>query len=283
MKSTLRILFSMLFIFSLVAQEKFLSFGLEFESVSDRNLINNGGKAVITLPGKVDFHTLETSKEGIPSKSSRAFLRCSISPLNFFSIYGKVGFTSLDWNVSLENPPGEPGTPPQELKFKGNISFIWGVGAKVKVFEIAGFKAEINADYITYKPDGKMYINGIEFKEFEEEQFRIQHGGGEVKYRVDTAVNEIIAGIILSKKFGKLTPYLGGGYIDMKPKTSWFMEGTPADIGNVKYDIELNSKMKENVYLIGGVNINIFGPVHLNLAFRTKGVSTSSANLNFVF
>jgi hypothetical protein len=264
-------------------EEKILSFGVEFENVSDRNLVNNGGKAVITLPGRVDPHTLESSKEEISSKSSRAFLKCSFNPVNFLSIYGRVGFTNLDWNVTLQNPPGEPGTPPQTLRFEGNISFIWGIGAKLKIFEIAGFKAELNADYLTYKPDGKCYINDIEFKEFEEEQFRIQHGGGEVKYRIDTDTKEFSAGILLSKKFWKFTPYIGGGYIDMKPKSTWVVEGTPTDIGNVRMDIEFNSKMKENIYLIGGVNINILGPLNLNISLRTKAVSTLSANLNLSF
>lgn len=283
MKSIVKIFLIMVFIVPLAGQEKLVSFGVEFESVSDRNLIDDGGKVIITLPKGSQTHFLGASKESISSKSSRAFLRCSLHPLHFLTVYGKAGFTSLEWGFTLPNPPGEPGTPPQDIKFKGDISFIWGVGAKVKIIEIAGFKAELNADYLTYKPKGKFYIMGIEFKEFEEEQFRIQHGGGEVKYTMDTAINEISAGILLSKKLGIITPYLGGGYIDMKPKSSLFMEGTPADIGYVTYDMEFNSKMKENIYLIGGVNINIFGPLHLNLALRTKGVSTLSANLNLSF
>lgn len=283
MKVVLKIFLFMVLIFPLSAQEKFISFGLEFENVSDRNLVDNGGKAVITTPMGAITQRLEASKEAVSSKSSRAFIRCSLHPLDFLSIYGKVGFTNLEWGFTVPNPPGEPGTPPQDIKFKGNISFIWGAGAKIKIIEIAGFRAELNADYLTYKPDGKFYITGIEFKEFEEEQFRIQHGGGEVKYTIDTTINEISAGILLSKKFGIIIPYLGGGYIDMKPKSNLVMEGTPADIGYVKYDMEFNSKMKENIYLIAGVNINIFGPVNLNLAFRTKGVSTLSANLNFAF
>lgn len=283
MKSIVKIFFIMVLIVPLAGQEKLISLGVEFENVSDRNLINNGGKAIITLPMGSQTRILEASKENISSKSSRAFLKCSLHPLDFLTIYGKAGFTSLEWGFTLLNPPGEPGTPPQDIKFKGNISFIWGAGARVKIFEIAGFKAELNADYLTYKPDGKFYIMGIEFKEFEEEQFRIQHGGGEVKYTIDTAINEISAGIIFSKKFGIITPYLGGGYIDMKPKSTLVMEGTPADIGYVKYDMEFNSKMKENIFMIGGVNINLFGPLYLNLALRTKGVSTLSANLNFAF
>ncbi len=267
----------------LAGEDKLLSFGVEFENVSDRNLIDNGGKAVIKLPGRIDPHTLEASKEEVSSKSGRAYLKCSFNPINFLSIYGRVGFTNLDWNFTMQNPPGEPGTPPQTLKFKGNISFIWGFGAKLKVFEIAGFKAELNADYLTYKPDGKFYINDIEFKEFEEEQFRIQHGGGEVKYTIDTDTKEFSTGILLSKKFWKFTPYIGGGYIDMKPKSTLIMEGTPADIGYVRYDIEFNSKMKDNIYLIGGVNINILGPLNLNICLRTKAVSTLSANLNLSF
>ncbi len=283
MKSLIKILLVWVLIVPLAGQEKLISFGVEFESVSDRNLIDNGGKTIITIPMGVITQTLGASKEAISSKSSRAFLRCSLRPLDFISIYGKVGFTSLEWGFTIPNPPGEAGTPPQDIKFKGNISFIWGAGAKIKIIDIAGFKAELNADYLTYKPDGKFYIMGIEFKEFEEEQFRIQHGGGDVKYTIDTATNEISAGILLSKKFGIITPYLGGGYIDMKPKSNLVMEGTPADIKYVKYDMEFNSKMKENVFLIGGVNINIFGPINLNLALRTKGVSTLSANLNFAF
>lgn len=283
MKAIVKIFFIMVLIVPSVAQEKFISLGVEFENVSDRNLIDNGGKAIITLPMGTQTRILEASKENLSSKSNRAFLRCSLHPLDFLTIYGKAGFTTLEWGFTMPNPPGEPGTPPQDIKFKGNISFIWGGGARIKIIEIAGFRAELSADYLTYKPDGKFYILGIELKEFEEEQFRIQHGGGEVKYTIDTAVNEISAGILLSKKFGIITPFLGGGYIDMKPKSTLVMEGTPTDIGYVKYDMEFNSKMKENLYLIGGVNINLLGPLNLNLAFRTKGISTLSANLNFAF
>lgn len=283
MKNFLKFFLTMVLIVPLFGQEKLISFGFEFENVSDRNLINNGGKAIITLPMGSITKDLESTQENISSKSTRAFLKGSLHPLDFLTIYGKVGLTNLEWAYTALNPPGEPGTPPQEIKFKGNISFIWGGGAKIKVVEIVGFKAELNVDYLAYKPDGKFYITGIEFKEFEEEQFRIQHGGGTVKYTIDTAVNEIMAGILLSKKIGIITPYLGGGYIDMKPKATLVMEGTPADIGYVKYDMKFDSKMKENIYIIGGINISLIGPVNLNLAIRTKGVSTLSANLNFVF
>ncbi|MCX7973512.1 MAG: hypothetical protein N3B16_03330 [Candidatus Aminicenantes bacterium] len=283
MKYILKLFFIVFLILPLAGEEKLISFGVEFENVFDRNLVDKGGKAIITLPMGSITQILEASNENVFSKSNRAFFRCSLRPLTFLSIYGKVGLTNLEWGFTIPNPPGEPGTPPQDIKFKGNVSFIWGAGAKIKIIEIVGFKVELKADYLTYKPDGKFYIMGIEFKEFEEEQFRLQHGGGKVKYTIDTAVNELSAGLLLSKKFGLITPYLGGGYVDMKPKSTLVMEGTPADIGYVKYDMEFNSKMKENVYFIGGMNINLFGPLHLNLALKTKGVSTFSANLNFVF
>lgn len=273
----------MLLIIPLVAQEKLISFGVEFENVSDRNLIDNGGKAIITTPFGVDQRLLDASHEAISSKSSRAFFKLSIRPVDFISIYGKVGFTDLEWGFTVLNPPGEPGTPPQDIKFKGNIALIWGAGTKIKIIEMAGFKAEINADYLTYKPDGKFYIMGIEFKQFEEEQFRAQHGGGEVNYTIDTIINELSVGILLSKKFGVITPFVGAGYIDLKPKSNLVMEGMTADIGKIRYEMEFNSKMKDNIYLIGGLNINFVGPVNINIALRTKAVSTLLANLYFAF
>ncbi len=261
---------------------KLLSFGLEFENITDRDLLFTGGKAVITIPGKVDQKVLESSNEVILSKSGRVFLRCSLNPISFLSIYGRVGFTNLEWDMTVLSPPEAPGAP-QNVKFKGDLSFVWGAGAELRIFEIAGFKAQLFADYLKYKPDGKFYINDIEFKEYEEEQFRIQHGGGEVKYTIDTAVDEVSVGILFSKRFWRFTPYLGGGYINMSPKSTFVMEGTPADIGYGRYDMEFNSKMKDNIYFVGGVNINILGPLYLNISLRRKAVSTLSANLNLSF
>lgn len=283
MKRIFSILFILILISPLIGEEKIVNFGVEVENITERNLIDNGGKAVITIPSGSETHFLEASGEDISSKSIRAFLYCYFRPADFLSIYGKAGFTNLDWGFTVPNPPGEPGTPPQDIKFKGDLSFVWGVGARIRIFEISGFKAELNGEYLTYKPSGKFYINGIEFEEFEEEQFRIQHGGGDVEYKMDTAVNEINVRILLSKKFGMVTPYLGGGYINMKPKSTLVMEGTPADIGYVRYDMEFNSKMKDSVYLIGGIGLNVFGPLHLNIELKTKAISTVSIGMSLAF
>ncbi len=60
------------------------------------------------------------------------------------------------------------------------------------------------------------------------------------------------------------------------------MEGTPADIGYVKYDMEFKTKMKENALLLAGLNIK-FNGFNLNLGIKSKGISAILANLNIAF
>jgi len=274
------VLFILFFFCSLVGAERILNLAFEIENVSERDLLFTGGKGVITIPGRVEQKILESSNEVIFSKSTRAFLKCSFSPSNFLFISGRVGFTNFDWEMTIINPPGSPGES-QNAKFKGRVSLVWGLGARVKIFEVAGIRTEICGDFLSSSLDGKYYIDDIEFKEFEEEQFRIQHGGGEVRYKIETVANEISTGILLSKKIGKFTPYIGGGYIKIKPKSTMIMEGTPADFGYVRYDLEFDSELKDKIYLMIGLNLKLWNSFNLNLALKTKAISSVAASLIF--
>ncbi len=173
---------------SLIGQEKtkLLSVGVEFESVMDWNLADKGGKAIISLPGATISQELEPTHKDVSSSSHKLFLRCSINPAPFISIYGKIGLTGLDWKFLLLNPPGEPGSPPQNLEFKGKNSPIFGLGARSKLLDIVGFNVELEANYLSSKINGQFFIDGVDLAVFEEEQFRIQHGGGTAKYKAYT-------------------------------------------------------------------------------------------------
>lgn len=264
-------------------RERFVNFAVEYERITERTLLNNGGKAVITTPLGSAPRELESFNEEILSTSNILFLKCSLNILPAFSLYGKAGLTSFDWNFILSNPPGqEPGTS-QKVAFEGKRGIVYGIGAKVRLFEIAGLKAEIDAGYLNYNVDGKFYINDIEFKKYEEEQFKIQHGGGTVDYTVKTTVNEIATSLVISKKFGRLIPYLGGGYITMEPITNLVMEGTPQDIGYAKMEIEFKSKLKEHSVLFAGMIIKVSPFTSLDIRIKTKGISSLLASISMGF
>ncbi len=108
------------------------SLGLEYDRVFDRDMESKSGSQSTTILGVTTTEAGE-SIEDMETESNCIFLKATLGLHPNVDIFVKLGAADTKW----EHTERSPGVA-EKYEFEGDWGFAWGVGAKVKIFEIEG-------------------------------------------------------------------------------------------------------------------------------------------------
>lgn len=245
------------------------SLGLEYDGVFDRDMKWDSGSMSVTVLGVTvteSFPFPGESIEDMEMDSNRVFLKGTLGLHPNVDIFAKLGMAGANWEAKYK----EPGFPDEKFEFEDDWGFAWGIGAKAKIFETSGgLRFMADAQYLSYKVDGDLKVDGKDFDQGFLEELRLDSGDPNATFSSDseTEIKEWQVALYVNQTFGNFSPYAGVKYsefdIDCELKGSGQVLGNPYSLkieGDAEADDNFGIFLGTDIYVIPNqLSINIEG------------------------
>lgn len=274
MKKLILFLLSVVIVIAVAAipsesQAEGLTLSVEHERVFNREMVYENGRYYMNVG---DFYSESGDYVGEGNSianpmmdASKTFLKASYAIHSRIDAFIKLGTATVDYSYDYISDITEKET------FHGDHGdFAWGVGAEAMLVELNKIKISASGEYVTYKTDGRVKIDGVDAEEFID------------SYTSSMKVREWNAALKASTTMGIFEPFAGVRYSDVKLENEISAHGEEFGIP-YSIRVEQEASAEKNWGVLLGTKVSLSDSLFLNIEGRYFDETALKAGIAYNF